>query len=192
MTTPLVFIDTETDGLGPQRRAWEIAMIRRDHLGTTETAFFLPLDLGNSDPTALQIGRFWDRHPTGRKMAGHREQPDSVNVLSTHDAAKEVMRWTFGAHLVGAVPSFDAEIFARLLRANGYLPQWHYHLIDVEALALGWLNGRGQAVAPPYSGQALGLAVGVAPQSEDERHTALGDARWAKRVYDATVGGESA
>lgn len=37
MSTPLVFIDTETDGLHPGRKAWEIALIRRDHLGQTET-----------------------------------------------------------------------------------------------------------------------------------------------------------
>ena len=30
MSTPLVFIDTETDGLHPGRKAWEIALIRRD------------------------------------------------------------------------------------------------------------------------------------------------------------------
>ncbi len=61
MTAPLVFIDTETDGLGPNRRAWEIALIRRDHLGQTETHFFVSLDIRDSNPDALQIGRFWDR-----------------------------------------------------------------------------------------------------------------------------------
>lgn len=98
MSTPLVFIDTETDGLHPGRKAWEIALIRRDHLGQTETHFFVGIDIRDSNPDALSIGRFWDRHPSGRKMAGLKALPDSVNVLTQHDAAKEVMRWTFGAH----------------------------------------------------------------------------------------------
>ena len=126
MSTPLVFIDTETDGLHPGRKAWEIALIRRDHLGQTETHFFVGIDIRDSNPDALSIGRFWDRHPSGRKMAGLKALPDSVNLLTQHDAAKEVMRWTFGAHLVGAIPSFDAETFARMLRSNGYLPSWHH------------------------------------------------------------------
>ena len=28
MTAPIVFLDTETDGLHPGRRVWEVAMIR--------------------------------------------------------------------------------------------------------------------------------------------------------------------
>jgi len=184
MSKPLVFIDTETDGLHPGRRAWEIAMIRRDHLGTTETSFFLPLDLRDSDPSALQIGRFWDRHPSGRKMAGHREQPDSVNVLGTHDAAKEVMRWTFGAHLVGAIPSFDAEIFARLLRSNGYLPQWHHRLYCIESIVMGHF-GR------PVGGlRACAEAVGVTVPDGAE-HTAMGDARTVAEIWDVVMAGSA-
>ena len=53
MSTPLVFIDTETDGLHPGRKAWEIALIRRDHLGQTETrawrALTAPVELDDED-----------------------------------------------------------------------------------------------------------------------------------------------
>jgi hypothetical protein len=33
-------------------------------------------------------------------------------------------------------------------------------------------------------------ACGVKPPTEQERHTALGDTRWAMRLYDAVVHGK--
>ena len=192
--TPLVFIDTECDGVHPGRRAWEVAMIRRDDEGQRETSFFIRLDLRHSDPFGLNVGGFWDRHPSGRKVSGKPPLP-GPEPLCAHDAAKEVMRWTFGAHLVGAVPNFDAEVLARLLRGQGYLPAWSYHLIDVEAMAVGWLSAKWDGltptdgITPPWKSDVLSRACGVEPPSDRERHTAMGDARWAMRWYDAMAGG---
>ena len=176
--TSLVFVDTETDGLHPGRRAWEIGMVRRDETGERECRMFLPLDLKFADPQALRIGGFWDRHPVGRKLSGKPETPCEP-VVSAHDAAKKVMEWTFGAHLVGANPAFDAQILERLLRSEGYLPQWHYRLLDVEALTSG---NRGRIVG--------GLAACVEELGLEQRdaHAALGDARTARAVYDAVMG----
>lgn len=201
MTAALCFLDTETDGVHPHRRAWEVAMIRRDDDRQSERHFFVALDMRNSDPFALNIGRFWDRHPAGRKTSGKPSLP-AQPLLNKHDAAKEVMRWTFGAHIVGAVPNFDTETLAGLLRSEGYLPAWHYHLVDVEAMAVGWLNGRAKGHAnpvgldgrtvtlvPPWSSDDLSRACGIDPPSDNDRHTALGDARWAMRWYDALTGG---
>jgi DNA polymerase III epsilon subunit-like protein len=112
-----------------------------------------------------------------------------------------------GAHLVGAVVSFDADVLDRRMRAHGICPSWHYHLIDVEALAIGYLRGRGwpkahwgdpearsgEAFDPaqlPWKSDDLSAALGVTVSDED-RHTALGDAKWAMRVYDAVMGGTS-
>lgn len=197
--TPLCFLDTETDGIHPGRRVWEVGIIRRDDAGERERHFFVALDMRFSDPLGLSVGGFWDRHPIGRKVSGKQQVPCEP-VLSKHEAAKEVMQWTFGAHLVGAVPSFDAEVLSGLLRSEGYLPQWHYHLVDVEALAVGWLCGRADGlsqrvapstltVQPPWESDALSAACGVEPASEEERHTAMGDARWAKRIYDKVTRG---
>lgn len=198
--TPLVFIDTETDGLHPGRRAWEIGMIRRDDGGERECRMFLPLDLKYADPQALRVGGFWERHPVGRRLSGKAvavddsapccptpEQP----VTPVHDAAKKIMEWTFEAHLVGANPAFDAHVLDRLLRAEGYLPSWHYHLIDVEAMALGWLVAHGSAFPSdliPWRSDALAGACGVEPAPESDRHTALGDARWVRDWYDRMAG----
>ena len=62
---------------------------------------------------------------------------------------RPVERITRGAHLVGAVPTFDAEVLGARMRANGICPSWHYHLIDVEALAVGCSPPRRGPGEPP-------------------------------------------
>lgn len=87
---------------------------------------------------------------------------------------------------------------------------WHYHVIDVEALAAGWLARTrkmqaagyieseiavrlnrdpivGIAPHPPWNSTELSLAVGVDPNDFD-RHTALGDAKWAKAIFETVMG----
>lgn len=195
--TRLCFIDTETTSLRPDRRAWDIGLIVRDGSETSAHQWFVDsedLDLGNADPFALQIGRFYERHPDINPDAGPRCH-DERRVL------REVEALTRGAHLVGAVVSFDADVLGQRMRANGILPNWHYHLIDVEALAVGYIAGQAQTgepraqvaadlelAAPPWKSDDLTAALGLDAVPEDERHTALGDARWAMRIYDRAMG----
>ena len=196
MTAPLVFVDCETDGLRPDRRVWEVAMIRRDDDGERETSLFVDIDLSDAEPMALKVGRFYERHP----FFG--DSTETVWIEAS--AASEVERWTRGAHLVGAVPSFDAECLDVMLRRNRLVPAWHHHLIDVEAMAVGYLSrgaypmgveDTGKRPRPwetlPWKSDDLSRACGVEPPSGDERHTALGDARWAMRWYDAMTGGQA-
>jgi hypothetical protein len=191
--TPICFIDTETDGVHPGRKVWEIALIRRDDQGQREVSFFVDIDLSTADPFGLKVGRFYDRHPWGRVISGL-DQPDPVaswadpGFKTQLDAARIVARMTHGAHLIGAVPNFDSEVFDRLLRDNGLCPSWHYHLIDVEALAVGYAAAKGLAIAPPWKSDDLMEIIGVEKPSEQERHTALGDARWCVKTYDAVMG----
>ena len=201
--SPICFVDTETDGLHRGRRMWEIALIRREPDGTEDTKrMFVGIDLRDSDPYALRLGGFWDRHPAGRKISGKEPSPvDNDIVYCKHDAAKVIMRMTFDAHLVGVNPGFDADTMAGLLRSEGYLPSWHYHLIDLIPMTVGWLHadayrhptqgGRPlswptalESLRPPWSSDVLASACGVMPPTDTERHTALGDARWAMRWYD--------
>lgn len=208
-TAPLAFVDTETTGVHPGRRAWEVAIIRREPDGTENTfhAFVVDVDLSRADPFGLKVGRFYDRHPsyngtvedmlTDDPWSGSRyfELPGGAKVLTELDTAVRVERMTRGAHLVGAVPNFDAEVFASMLRRHQLAPAWHYHLIDVEALAVGWIHGSGRVpniahqlgVELPWKSDDLSRACGVEPAGDDERHTALGDAKWAMRLYDAIV-----
>jgi len=179
MTRPTVFLDVEADGLHPNRRPWEIAMVRREPDGTErELAFFVALNLQASDPVGLDIGRFWDRHPTGRKLSGKPATPgDAVVVYNVHDASRTVMQWTFGATIVGAVPSFDTDILARMLRSEGHLPAWHHRLRCVETMAYGHLKRE------PGGLRDCADALGI-PYRVDALHTALGDARLARDIHD--------
>jgi DNA polymerase III epsilon subunit-like protein len=195
LTAPLAFIDTETTGVHPGRRAWEIAIIRREPNGDQhgEVLQIQDVDLSNADPFGLKVGRFYERHGDYSDYP----VPAHTRVVPEHSAAVLVERMTRGAHLVGAVPNFDAEVFADMLRRHQFVPAWHYHLIDVEALAVGWIHGSGRVpniehqlgVTLPWKSDDLSRACGVEPATDDERHTALGDARWAMRLYDAITGG---
>lgn len=203
MTAPLVFLDTETTGVHPGRQVWEIAMIRRLAGGEqTDTQLFVEVNLAEAEPFGLKVGKFYDRHPLGRWLSEGRvaEQP-----VARHEAARRVAKWTHGAHIVGAVPNFDTEVLGALLHEHGLIPAWHYHLIDVENLAVGYLNGlnqHGHSSAACYEGRCisddqlpglpwnsddLSRALGV-KISDEERHTAMGDAQWAMRIYDAVMG----
>lgn len=200
--TPLCFIDTETDGVHPDRKVWEVAIIRRDDAGEQRLHLLVEIDLATADPFGLKIGRFYERHPLGRWVAhpGGDSLWDDITppVASSlrmnsiqpmyadrRTAAGLVARWTHGAHVVGAVPNFDTEVLAGLLREKGLTPAWHYHLIDVENVARGWLLGRGATVNfTATSSDDLSRQCGVEPPGDDERHTAMGDAEWCMRWWD--------
>lgn len=196
---PLAFADTETDSLLPDRRPWDIGIIRREPDGSEATLSIIvdDVDLTHADPRALAIGHFFQRHPSyGGTSAGLRLPEDK--------AARQVEEMLRGAHIIGCVPDFDVEVLKNMFRRH-WLP-WtaHYHLIDVENLIVGYLAGRrgddeeigtytvdtGTCKArtvpltPPWSSDDLSRAIGVEPPGPDERHTALGDARWAQRLYD--------
>lgn len=179
--TRLAFVDTETTGLDPDRHEiWEVGLIIREEDGSErEHLWYLAPDLGTADPVALEIGRFFERHPW---YSGDPALAALHPVQVPASFAAEFMGLTRGCHLVGAVVSFDALRLDRLLRANRALGLWHYHLVDVEALVAGALG-----VAPPWSSRDLSAAVGVAPPGDEDRHTALGDARWARDLYDAAL-----
>lgn len=202
MTAPVCFVDTETTGLDPDRHEiWEVGLILP---GGAEYEWQLPVDLSRADPIALNIGRFHERRWS------YISYPDRPALMAPESFAPTFVKLTRGLHLAGAVVSFDEKRLERLLRANGECPMWHYHLVDVEALAAGCLRERARewagrtggdqdlsedvesmrAIAtPPWSSTTLSLAVGVNPEDFD-RHTALGDARWVKAIYEAVMGSD--
>lgn len=191
---PICFIDTETTGLHLDRQPWEIALIIRDAAGERECSIQVEdVDLTTAEQKGLQIGGFYARHAAYGGVPYH-----GTVELPEYRAAAAVEAITRGAHLVGAVPSFDAECLAAMLRRHGMTPAWHYHLIDIESMAAGWLiakgsrnhrtDGKGPVLDLPWRSDELSLACGVQPPTEEERHTAIGDARWVRRWYDTLVG----
>jgi hypothetical protein len=184
----ICFIDTETTSLRPDRRAWEIGIVAREAgRPDAEYAWFIDagdLDLGNAGLGSLRIGRFHERHPQYRLD----REPALGEVIDEAGALAYVEAITRGAHLVGAVVSFDAEVLAARMRAYGIPPSWHYHLQDFETLIAGYLCGQGKPLPPlPWRSDELSRLIGVEPPGDAERHTALGDARWAARAWDAVT-----
>lgn len=197
--TPIVAIDIESTGLNRwQRQPWEIALIRRDDTGQrTRLIQIRDVDRSMGEPRGLDIGGFYERY---HEVPGVAVGP-GVEILTAHEAARVVELEVRGAHVIGAVPDFDTHTLQELLRANGCCWMGHYHIIDVETLAVGYLAGRlaaargdrrpghGADLVLPWKSEDLSQACGVPPASEEERHTALGDAAWALRLWDAITGG---
>ena len=78
MSDPIVFLDTETTGVHPGRKVWEVGMIRREPSGRErEISLMVDVDLSKADPFGLRVGRFYDRHPYGQYLAGLRGKPDA-------------------------------------------------------------------------------------------------------------------
>lgn len=211
--TGVCFVDTETTGLDPDRHPiWEVALIVDNG---AEHVWQFPVNEVAADPFALDIGRWWDRRwPTtcdvayvnavydaDNEKSRRKNFPDQgLAIVPSAEWCRRFRDLVGTSHLCGAVPSFDEERLRRLLLSHGVRPRWHYHLVDVEALAAGWLAGHqarhvasGEPMperynpAPPWDSHGLSDALGVDPEDFD-RHTALGDARWAKAIYEAVMG----
>jgi hypothetical protein len=183
----ICFIDTETTGLDRRRRRlWDFACIVRDideEGGYTdkEHQFFIQVSLKNADPFALNIGHFWQRFPGWqvRGQQGASEARHNGTMIDPWSAAKRIHDLTVGAIWVGSVPSFDEESCAALLRKSGLVPRWDYHLVDVETAGAA-LAG----ISPPWKNDIINEAYNIVIPPEN-RHTALGDARAVRDLYDA-------
>ncbi len=195
---PIAFVDTETMGLDLAHDIWEVAVIRDD----VEHVWQLQVNLKYADPEAAKINGFHDRYDP-RNAIHPRELLENLRIVleptvlpKPDQQGHDLQR----VHLAGAVVSFDEERLRKLWREAvlGPVP-WHYHLIDVENLAVGYLRGKadwdgGQwkswhgpnELDPPWESEAVSAALGIEP-TRFGRHTALGDARWAKAIYEKVM-----
>ncbi|MDN7120282.1 hypothetical protein INN71_02635 [Nocardioides sp. ChNu-153] len=191
MTRPLVFVDTEPTSLDPSRRPWEVCLIRRAPDSTERTTWVMveDVDLAYADPDSLRIGGFYDRHPAGSGLAVvQRPGPCRLEVLREDRLARMVERETRGATLVGVNPGFDVHVLDKMLRRHRLAPAWHYWPVDVKSMAIGALHARGLDDLPDSS-DALAELCGVTPVPPAMRHTAMGDATWARDWYDRLATG---
>lgn len=196
MTPVLAAFDLETTGLYVNRghEPWDIAaIIRRDGLADEEHQWFVRPDLSKADPDALRVGRYYERtrdlKAAGSRAAGPKWS-DPAKV------AAELAQLLDGAIIIGAVPSFDQRMIERFLVLRGQSLTAHYQPCDVETLALGYLHGHRRSQIAfgekprfaipdwPLSSEKLSRAIGIDPADYD-RHTAIGDCRWALAQYDA-------
>lgn len=213
----LIFVDTETFGLNPDRHMiWEVGVIRDDVEYLWQIRWPEPV-IRDADPEALRISGFdqrsIQRHGFPPAPLGVDATVETI-VLTPKERASGIIPWrksalltpaesvalfadlAEGRHIVGAVPSFDEERLRRMhVNVLGHPVRfpWHYHLVDVEALAVGALttpgpDGMRYALELPWNSEELSRLVGVEPQQE--RHHALADARWARDIYMAVVMGQ--
>lgn len=212
MSAAVVFVDTETTSLNRwSRQIWEVGLIRHEDGVRAELQFFIdPVDLAMADPTSLKIGGFYERHPWGVKLSNTAVTAEDfeakygykARLLSPQLAAIKIAEWTHGAHLIGGVPSFDEETMARLLMEHNQAPSWHYHMMDIENMMVGFLLANSRAkpadtdlfpvltldsLLPPWDSEWLSEQIGCSITDQD-RHTALGDARWVERCWLAMYG----
>lgn len=180
----IVFMDTETLGVHIDAPIWEFAAVRRNfHEGTTtEHELHIQIHhyakpwLTGDDPLPEQF------------QADYRARFKAGEAYGKSGAAEVIASFLAGRpHIVGAVPNFDTERISHQLLRPAHIPDpWHYHLIDVENLVVGFLAGRSMLMQPPWKSDDLSRAVGVDPEKFD-RHTAMGDVRWAMAQYDAVM-----
>lgn len=201
---PLVFLDLETTGLDPERdQIWEFAAIRSYQGTETAYHFFVQHDMSLADSHLPEI--FLNQY----KRRFHAQDSNIPTIDPTALAAivRHIVFAPVGGvkpHIVGAVPSFDENFLKVLLIAHGYGSSkgwpWHYHLIDVENLTVGYLNGMLQygseskintlviqnAISLPWNADELSSTLGI-DLTRYERHTAMGDVQWARAIYQRVM-----
>jgi hypothetical protein len=219
----VAFVDIETTGLDPETdHIWEIAVIvdgeehvwqqRIPGIGMTRVTR-LDSD-GSAIPGTTVTQHDWSTiSPWVVENTGIRERYDHASADSTGDSIVRFCNLVDGRHLVGACPWFDSERLHRVLLRHYTVPDerltpWHYHLIDVENLAVGFILGvrhahrqsaeygypaelyDGVSSKPllPWDSTRLSVALGVDPADFEPKHSALADARWAKALYEKIMG----
>lgn len=204
---PLAFIDTETTGLDPRKHdAWEIAIIlRRAGFPDTEYLFQVRTSLAQADPKALEINQYEQRFavPDGEfAIEISTTTPAKVTPLTEADLMHDLMVTLDGAMLVGSNPAFDDRFLSKIFHEAGVTPRWHYRTVDVATLAVGHLYGQAYTLTKQncdaeyynradallqdgWKSYELSRLMGIEPPKQAVAHTALGDARWARDVYDA-------
>lgn len=208
MTPPICFVDLESTALGPLARPWEVAVIARhataeggdrpadiEYLWHVEYTYRSLPD--GTNPEALAIGG-WPERGAGLDGVVYRADvaEEGVRVAAGAEfvVARQVHELLAGVVLVGVGVHFDAAVLSAMFLRHGLDPEpWHYAIFDLKAATWGYARGGYRCGEPveesvlllPVRSEAIAGWLGIQPPAGEERHTALGDARWARDVYDA-------
>ncbi len=194
---------------------WEAAIVFRDtekpEFGDREYWWQVRPPMATADRNSVQIGRYYDRFKVGDRPIG---QGVSLSCGEAQDEASEgrILDWMKaeeiafhmarllnGAVIVGSNPRHDWDFADKFLRQHGHILTAKHRMIDIRSLAVGYIHARAHCVPdrefqpddPAFENDWLsGLVMDVpfrvlAKQDDDTKHTALGDARWVRDVFDA-------
>lgn len=191
--TKLIALDTETTGLDP-RHEWVFEIATIDLETDEERVWTLEPPhkyVEAMHPKAAEVNRFHERtsDPDWRwdVPLTDVDRPDPEALGRVLAEVRDVLDFN---HVIGAVPQFDTRFLEQLFDRYSIdgRPRWHYHLVDIENVAVGWLlalldgDKSKLLTQPPYDSDNLARACGV-PVSTEDRHTALGDARMVARWW---------
>ncbi len=207
----LAYLDTETtgtdsfgDGYGRAHEVWEIGVVVVDGPNVVEALWRWCPDMTSADPTSLRLIAAHERLAATENLPAYSDgnaspvafwissggEPIAMDgppngFVSYQQAAQRVAWVLAGAHVFGCVPSFDANFVNIWLRRHNLAPAWHHQLHDVEDVAAGKLG-----LQVPYDSDQISKELGLDTPDSYGRHTALGDARWARDVHEAALRAE--
>jgi hypothetical protein len=198
----IVSVDVETTGLVPgTHEVWEVGIVPADS-GREHMYFqFQPTELYTaSEPTALQIGGFYDRFdwigdPTyARDMLVEgviKDEEEQVEKPSGHkavtlgaEACWKIAKELEGATIMGLNPHFDAAHLRALLHRYGHARTWSHRFLDLGSFAAGAWGAR-----IPLSRKAIAERMEAHGIVNDELYNAYSDAKWTVDAYNAILGG---
>lgn len=190
----IVFLDLETTGLDPDRHTiTEIGLILPIY--PLKLGYWVCLtdeEISVADTCALQVNHY--QHRTLNR-------PGSLGLINHSNrgpAARRIAYLTDKSILAGCNVKFDQVFLEKWLRRHGACPTWDYHVLDVPTYVAGVLNERRRVLLaqhkrgvkapydelkPPYTTKHICEALGL--EMPEEAHTALGDARLAKQMWEA-------
>ncbi len=204
----LAIIDLETTGRTPGlHHIWEIGVILRGgEEPDRERLWQVDAPLLTAEPDALRVSRYYERREPYLEFGGAIEfttpdDPSKCMRTPVGDVAADLAGMLDGAFVVANNPVFDVPFLESFLKGHGQCWTRHYHAADIKSLVVGYLHGQSHAwaaandlpakpaeVPEPWSTRKLALAVGVDPATYDT-HTALGDCRLNRAIWDAVTGG---
>lgn len=172
---PICYTDVETFGLESDRHdVFEFGSVKVYPDGREEELhLWLPADVSKASPDALRKNRFFERRVEGYEQHG----------VDGKEGAWRIAEFTSGATLAGNRISFDEGMVSAYLRKHGLCHAWNLYTVDVPTFCAGALGLRGAN----FNGKTVSELLGVLLPSDEDRHTAMGDVRWSRRMHEAAI-----
>jgi hypothetical protein len=196
VTARIVFADCETISIDPgPATIWELALIERNpaYSGDEENLWHIRPDVPSGNAGSLAVGGYYRRckvraHAPGSVLRVPLSPDQETEHLGSPQLAGQLAAILDGAHLIAANPQFDAGHMDAFLRANGECLTADYHYTDLGSLVRGYAVAHGMTLPWPLKVADAARIVGLRPE-DCEAHTALGDVRMGRDIFDRVMAG---